>query len=503
MAERQVLIVGAGPTGLILAVWLARTGTRFRIIDKAERPGTASRAMVVQARTLELYRQLGFADEVIAAGFPLKRIRMRQENEQIATVEFAEIGTKVSPYPFALSYPQDAHERFLVEKLRDLGIDVEWKTELTQFRQQADVVEATLKKDGRTETYACDYLCGCDGAKSAVRQQLGLDFPGGTYEELFFVADVEGVGPTAGEDLNLSFGKETLHLVFPLPRKGVYRLIGIVPREAATRQEIGYEDVRSSVETTIGLKVSKVNWFSKYRVHHRVVDHFAVGRVFIAGDAAHIHSPAGGQGMNTGIGDAINLAWKVAAVQSGQAAPAILETYEAERIAFAKWLVATTDKLFQAMVGKGWTAEMFRTLLLPHIAPLLLGWSAIRKAQFRLVSQTRIHYPDSPLSAGKAGHISGGDRLPWIEDLANFDKLKSLKWQVHCYGNATREAWQLAREHGMELEEFEWTKDCDEAGLQQGAFYVIRPDGYIAVAGGAGEVAEAAKVLKRFEIRAS
>jgi 2-polyprenyl-6-methoxyphenol hydroxylase-like FAD-dependent oxidoreductase len=501
VAERPVLIVGAGPTGLVLAVWLARAGTRFRIVSNAEGPGQASRAMVVQARTLEFYRQLGFADEVVAAGFRLKQMHIRRGEAEIATVKFGDIGTKISPFPFALSYPQDEHERFLVKKLRDLGVEVEWKTELVHFQQNADGVDATLKKEGRTESCPATYLCGCDGAHSAVRQGLGLSFEGATYEELFFVADLEGSGPTANEDLNLSFGKETLYLVFPLPRQGAFRLIGIVPPEAAGKEEVGYEDVRRSVEANIGLKVNKVNWFSKYRVHHRVTDRFAVGRGFVVGDAAHIHSPAGGQGMNTGIGDAINLAWKLAAVAAGRAAPHILETYEAERIGFARSLVATTDRLFQAMVGKGWTAEMFRNLLLPHLAPLLLGWSAVRKAQFRLVSQTRIHYPDSELSAGKAGHFAGGDRLPWIDDLTNFDKLKSLAWQVHVYGTASANVSELSKDYGLELHEFPWTDDCKEAGLMRDAFYLVRPDGYIAVAGSADETPAARTILERFRIR--
>lgn len=499
--QRPVLIVGAGPTGLVMAVWLKRAGTPFRIVDKAQGPGQASRAMVVQARTLEFYRQFGFADEVIAAGFQLKQMHIRQGQAEIATVKFGDIGTKISPYPFALSYPQDEHERFLVEKLKNLGVEVEWNTELLQFQQQDDGVEAVLKKDGQTQSCAAMYLCGCDGAHSVVRQGLGLSFEGGTYEELFFVADVEGKGPTANEDLNLSFGKETLYVVFPLPRPGAFRIIGIVPPEAAAKTEIEYGDVRGSVQAHIGLSVSKVNWFSKYRVHHRVTDRFAVGRAFVVGDAAHIHSPAGGQGMNTGIGDAINLGWKLAAVAAGRAAPDILQTYEAERIGFARSLVATTDKLFQAMVGKGWTAEMFRSVLLPHIAPLLMGFPAIRKAQFRLVSQTRIHYPDSELSAGKAGHFAGGDRLPWIQDLANFDTLKSLAWQVHVYGKASDAISKLSRDYRMEMHEFPFSSDCDEAGVARDAFYLLRPDGYVAVAASADETSAARKILQRFQIR--
>jgi 2-polyprenyl-6-methoxyphenol hydroxylase-like FAD-dependent oxidoreductase len=496
----QILVAGAGPTGLAAALWLAKSGARFRIIEKNAGPGLASRAMVVQARTLEFYRQLGIADDVVAAGLKMERVHLREGAREITTLNFGDFGKAISPYPFALSFPQDDHEKFLVEYLKKIGVEVEWQTELTGFEPTAAGVRATLKKGDKTETWEGAYLCGCDGARSLVREALGLKFPGGTYEQLFFVADVEASGPVADGGVNVCVGKRTLYIVFPLRRAGMYRLIGIVPPELSGREDVQYEDIRASVEQHIELKVSKVNWFSKYRVHHRVTDRFSVGRVFIAGDAAHVHSPAGGQGMNTGIGDAVNLAWKLSAVQGRRADPAILETYGAERIGFAHSLVATTDRLFEMMVGKGIAAEMFRTMLLPHIMPWLMGFSLTRKTQFRLISQTRIHYPDSPLSAGKAGHVAGGDRLPWVEEVRNFDALQSLQWQVHVYGQASAGARHFAEGHGLKLHLFAFTQACEDAGLKRDAFYLVRPDGYVAVAGETN-ASEAEEVLERFQIK--
>ena len=380
-------------------------------------------------------------------------------------------------------------------------MEVEWGTELMAFEHNVARVRATLNKKGAIEQWAGAYLCGCDGAHSAVRQGLGLNFPGGTYEQLFFVADVEGIGSVANDGVNVCVGKQTLYVLFPLRRVGAYRLIGIVLPELSGREEVGYEDVRPAVEKHIDLRVSRVNWFSKYKVHHRVVDRFGVGRVFVAGDAAHIHSPVGGQGMNTGIGDAVNLAWKVGAVVTGKADPMILQTYETERIGFAHSLVATTDRLFQAVAGKGLGAEMFRTLLLPHVVPFVLGFTPVKEAQFKLVSQTRIHYPDSPLSAGKAGHVAGGDRLPWVEDVGNYDGLASLAWQVHVYGEAGAGVRRWAEARGLALRVFAWTPGCAAAGLQRDAYYLVRPDGYVAVAGDGEDVARAQEVLERFGIR--
>jgi 2-polyprenyl-6-methoxyphenol hydroxylase-like FAD-dependent oxidoreductase len=496
----QIILVGAGPTGLVGALWLAKSGARFRIIEKNRGPGEASRAMVIQARTLEFYRQLGIADEVIVSGLRMERLHLREGSRVLATVPFGDFGVGISPYPFALSFPQDDHERLLVNQLKKMGIEIEWETQLIGFDQYPDCVKATMKKGSRIEHCDAAYLCGCDGAHSMVREGLGLKFPGGTYEQLFFVADVQASGPVADDGVNVCIGKQTLYVLFPLRRAGTFRLIGIIPAELSGREDVGYEDVRGSVEKHIELRVSKVNWFSKYRVHHRVTDRFGIGRVFIAGDAAHVHSPAGGQGMNTGIGDAVNLAWKLAAVQANRAASEILQTYETERIGFAHALVATTDRLFEAMVGKNLAAEMFRNLLLPHIVPFVMGLTPVRKAEFRLISQTRIHYPDSPLSAGRAGHVAGGDRLPLVEEARNFDSLSSLRWQLHVYGEASQPVRELAKSRNLEVNVFSWSKPCDEAGFKKNAFYLVRPDGYVAVAD-ESDSSDAMRMMNRFAIR--
>ena len=220
MSEPQVLIVGAGPTGLVLALWLARAGVPFRLIDKNAGPGQASRAMAVQARTLEFYRQLGIADEVVAAGFRLDRLHLRNRSRELAVVPLGDVGRGISPFPFALSLPQDDHERLLTERLRAAGHAVEWDTELTGFTQRDDGVSATLRKPGGEETWAGAYLCGCDGAHSAVRHGLGVGFPGGTYDQPFYVADAEAEGPWSDRDITAYIAERTFCLAFPVRRAG-------------------------------------------------------------------------------------------------------------------------------------------------------------------------------------------------------------------------------------------------------------------------------------------
>src|SRR6185437_5450321 len=212
-------------------------------------------------------------------------------------------------------------------------------------------------------------------------------------------------------------------------------------------------------ERQLDIKVVDVNWFSTYKVHHRVAEHFRAGRAFLLGDAAHIHSPAGGQGMNTGIGDAINLGWKLAQVVQRRAAPSVLDTYEPERIGFARSLVSTTDRAFTPLVGEGISGEVTRRIIAPLIFSVATRFAPTRHAIFRLISQARIHYPESPLSQGSTGHVHGGDRLPWLGrgEQDNFAPLRSLDWQLHVYGDAEEGLSSTAQQIGLPMHRFPWS----------------------------------------------
>jgi 2-polyprenyl-6-methoxyphenol hydroxylase-like FAD-dependent oxidoreductase len=500
VSRPEVLIVGAGPTGLVLALWLARVGTPFRLIDKNSGPGQASRAMAVQARTLEFYRQLGIADEAVAAGFRLDRLHLRNRSREIAVAPLGDVGRGVSPFPFALSLPQDDHERLLTERLREAGHAVEWDTELTGFSQRDDGVSASLRKPAGEEAWDGAYLCGCDGAHSAVREGLGVGFPGGTYDQPFYVADAEADGPWSDRDLTAYIAEQTFCLAFPVRERGMFRFIGVVPEPLQGRTDLTFDDLRGEVEQVTGTRVTRTNWFSVYRVHHRVAERFRDGRVFLSGDAGHVHSPAGGQGMNTGIGDAVNLAWKLAAVVGGRADPVLLDSYEPERRPFALSLVRTTDRVFEAVVGRGLSSRLIRSVFAPIILPFALRFAAARRAQFRLVSQTRITYRGSPLAEGLAGKVHAGDRLPWVEGLDNFAPLGSLDWQVHVYGEAGSGLRDFAGSAGLPLLEQPWTDDARRAGFARGAVYLVRPDGHVGFAGAEPGIEAMRRYLGRFGI---
>ena len=362
----------------------------------------------------------------------------------MARLPFTEMGGEICPFPFALVISQDIHEQLLEEHLAGLGVNVERRTELAGFEEKNGRVIAQLKlPDGSTETCEAAWLVGCDGARSLVRESLNIDFVGGTYANRFYVADVNAGGPALNGEMLVALDATDFLAVFPLPGEGRARLIGTVCAEA----ENGiaeWKHVNKSVIETLRMNIERVNWFATYRVHHRVAAQFRSGRIFLAGDAAHIHTPVGGQGLNTGVGDAVNLAWKLAAVLRGRADAALLDSYEPERIAFARKLVDTTDKVFTGVTSQRPFDRWARRNLVPFVLPRVLKIAAVRRFLFRVISQMAVSYRGSSLSEGRAGAVHGGDRLPWVKpDLNqagdNFTPLTSMDWQIHVYGDASPE----------------------------------------------------------------
>ncbi len=414
-AKTQVLIVGAGPSGLTLALWLARLGVGVRVIDRSTGPGETSRALAVQARTLEFHRQIGIVEDVLAAGVRINRLTVRTPAGIGAALKLADFGAGISRYSFAFALPQDIHEKILAGHLKAAGVEIERKTELVSFSQNASGVIATLRKDDLGEKVEAAYICGCDGAHSAVRHGLNIGFPGGAYRQSFYVADVEGAGAITQEGMDMRVGMYGFAIMMPVRQSGTIRLIGVVPEAHEHDESITFDAIRSDIEHDTGVKVTSVKWFSTYHVHHRVAEKFRVGRAFIVGDAGHIHSPAGGQGMNTGMGDAVNLAWKLAAVLQGRANASLLDSYEPERIAFARLAHSSTDRAFKLAVSRSRLIGFWRRYLLPHMMSTLLATSRGSHMFFRMISQTGINYRASPLSIGSAGSVLAGDRLPWVD----------------------------------------------------------------------------------------
>jgi 2-polyprenyl-6-methoxyphenol hydroxylase-like FAD-dependent oxidoreductase len=289
--DAEVLVIGAGPSGLVLAVWLARLGVRVRIVDRLAAPETTSRAIGVQARTLEFYRQIGFADTLIAHGRKAPATNLWVDGRNMARLPFTEMGGEICPFPFALVISQDVHEQLLVEHLAGLGVNVERRTELAGFEEKNGRVTAQLKlPGGASETCEAAWLVGCDGARSLVRELLNIDFVGGTYAHRFYVADVNASGPALNGEMLVALDATDFLAVFPLPGEGRARLIGTVCAEAENGVA-EWKHVNKGVIETLRMNIERVNWFATYRVHHRVAARFRSGGIFSGGRRrAHPHA---------------------------------------------------------------------------------------------------------------------------------------------------------------------------------------------------------------------
>lgn len=474
-SDTAVLIVGAGPTGLVLALVLARMGVAVRVVDRKPGPSRESRALGVQARTLELYRALGLSNRVVAEGLPMEAGEIRVEGRPRARLPIGHMGQGVSAFPYLLIYPQDVHEPMLIAALAEAGRAVDWTTTFEDFVPDATGVTATLEREGQREEIRADWLVGADGGRSTVREGLGIGFGGGTAEGLFYVADVqtERLEGTA----ILGFGRNRFAVLFPLPN-GRARLIGMVPPGSETDGRIDYDDVAPDAQRLTGLKAEDVAWFSTYHVRHRVAERFRKGRCFLAGDAGHVHSPLGGQGLNTGLGDALNLAWKLGAVVRGEAVQTILDSYEPERMPFARRLVATTDAAFLWVADDSWVGRKVRTGVLPAIMSLVSRLDVLGPALFRAISQTQIAYRNSPLSEGRWGRLAAGDRLPWLKTEDNHDVL-DFRWQLHVHGEAEPKLSAWAAKRGLPLHAWRWSAAAEAAGFRRDGTVLVRPDGYI------------------------
>jgi 2-polyprenyl-6-methoxyphenol hydroxylase-like FAD-dependent oxidoreductase len=395
-----ILIVGAGPTGLSLAIELARRGVPFRIVDKATRRSDKSRALAVQARSLELMRPWGVADELVARGQKAFAAQFFVDKKASAVVEFGDIGVDDTPYPHLLFTSQAETERLCDATLARLGGRIEWGVEVSSARDDGDSVEVQLGN----ERARFDWVVGCDGAHSAVRHAARLDFAGAAYEQDFVLADLK-IGWDAPERVYFFLGRGKNAVVLPLV-DGKQRIIGTygTPPPAGAGEEPSLDELEALMREVcpIAHTLSDVAWKARFRLHHRGVSRYRAGRLLVAGDAAHIHSPAGGQGMNTGIQDAINLGWKLALVAAGHAPDSLLDSYDEERRPVGQRLLQFTDRLFSVATSANPLVVWARNRLVPAFTPLMMRTPARRKLAVRFISQLGIRYTGSSL-VGECG----------------------------------------------------------------------------------------------------
>ncbi|KFN42841.1 FAD-dependent monooxygenase [Arenimonas oryziterrae] len=500
--DTDVLIVGAGPTGLMLANQLARRGVRALIIDRHAGPSQQTRALGVQARTLEIYAKMGLAERAIGQGKIGTGANLWANGQRKGRVPLGDAGKEVSPYPYILVLGQDDNERLMGESLNAAGVSVQWNTELLAIEQRSDHAMVTLKQaDGSVRGLKVAWVAGCDGSRSAVRELSGIEFPGAPYEQVFFVADVEMTGTMVPDEVNVYLWQAGFHLFFPMRGQDHWRIVGIVPPALRDSPTLDFAALTPSLlgEAGVNLSLKNCTWFSTYRIHHRHAANFRSGRCFVLGDAAHVHSPVGAQGMNTGLQDAYNLGWKLALVVQGRADPALLDSYEEERLPVAEQLLNTTDRGFRLIVSAHPLAGLLRTQIIARVAAFAMRRKFIQKIAFRAVSQTGIHYRKGSLSSalarfpGKAPQA--GDRFPWlklklsaggpVQDL--FEKLDDRRFQLLVFGQplpaeALPDLGELMQVHVIPADATN-AAELDRAKVPQTAFYLLRPDGHVGLCG--------------------
>lgn len=442
--KTDVIIIGAGPTGLSLAAQLIRYHVDFVIIEKREGVTPFSKALGVHARTLEIYEQLELAHKAVERGTIAGKVRMLEGGEIRGEVELSNVGKGLSAYPYMLVLEQSRNEQLLYEYVQSHGQDVLWQTELESFSQDGGSVTAHVKtSNGEAQIIEGKYMVGCDGPKSPVRHGLGLSFEGSTFERLFYVADVEIDWQYSHDALHVCLARSSVVAFFPMRGENRWRIVGAFPEgHDKDEGEILYEEIEARIqeEAELELEISHVNWFSVYKVHTRHVEKFSSGRCFLAGDAAHIHTPAGGQGMNTGIQDTYNLAWKLALVLGDSADERILDTYNEERLPNARRLLETTDRMFNLAAGTDWLLGLIRTTVFPAMAKYIISIEAVRKRLFILISQIGINYRDSSLSAhayDREFEVKAGDRMPYflVDGKSIYDKLREPKFHLLTFSD--------------------------------------------------------------------
>ena len=529
MAEPVVLIVGAGPTGLALAAQLRSFGTRFRIVDRAMDRARESRALAVQARTLELLQSVELADALVARGNPSARLVLHFEGGRSADVRLAGFAAPDTRFPFILFVSQAETEAVFGDHLTTRGVVIERGVEVTDFVGDPDGVDVALRNAaGEVERVRVKYLVGCDGAHSTVRKRAGIPFEGDAYLQEFMLGDVEAdadPGVLEPNSLHSFGGRRGTAMFFPLAHPTTWRVIAMSGRarsrsgedagmgDKPLTDELSIAELQGVVDGATGgsVRLKDPAWLAHFRLHHRQAARYRQGRVFLAGDAGHIHSPVGAQGMNTGIQDAWNLGWKLALVTAGSADPTLLDSYEAERWPIGRALLKYTDRLFGVFtrsMSSSAVAAWVRRVVVAPLLPRVMGDERIRALAFRFVSELGIQYRASAaVTEGTPRLVSGpraGDRLPDSEVTRN-GRSTTLQRELsgpcfHLLLCESTAVWQsraaqltdLAARHADVLRVHRLTRSAapdaladqsghalSRLGVRDAAQYLVRPDGYV------------------------
>jgi 2-polyprenyl-6-methoxyphenol hydroxylase-like FAD-dependent oxidoreductase len=509
----SVLIVGAGPTGLALAAQLRSLGTSFRIIDRQLDRVHESRALAVQPRTLELLRTIGVAEQLIERGNDAVELQMHAGG-RVRRLRLFGVGLEDTAYPFLLFVSQAETEQVLTEYLAAAGVQVERGVELADLESSIDGVTCTLRHhDGESEELNARYLVGCDGAHSTIRELAGIPFEGAAYPQTFALGDLDVLGDLDPEAVHAFPGPEGILLFFPLERPAPWRMAAEVPGGVSVSSEgklpePPLEELQAIVDRYTGeIELRDPVWLRYFRIHHRQATSYRRGPVFLAGDAAHVHSPAGAQGMNTGIQDSWNLGWKLALVERSVAQGALLDSYEEERLPVGGFVLRFTDRVFSVATSRNWIFRFMRSHVAPRLLSLLAHLGRARAPAFRTVAQLRVSYRKSSVveegEPSPSGGPRAGDRFPdfrleldgrtvWVQELLGPTSFHLLLCGPPAVWDDARLAsladryehvvavHQLAREGGRGHLQDRNGNTFGRLGIKRLGQYLVRPDGYVA-----------------------
>ncbi|WP_353065093.1 FAD-dependent monooxygenase [Tunturibacter psychrotolerans] len=499
--KTDVLIAGAGPVGLTMASELSRYGLSVRLVDKNTQRTDKSKAIVLWARTLELINRMSpnCADRFIETGLKTESVNILSGSEHIGHADMKEVDSK---YKFVVMIPQSDTERLLEEHLATFNIKAERQTELTDFKETSDGVTYVLKHaDGSEETAEASWLIGADGAHSIVRHKLNKEFHGSTLLSDWMLADIYLTGVQGTPAINIYWHADGILALFPLQGTR-HRIIANVgessgPIGEGNRPAPTVEDIQRVLDTRGpgGIKAEDSVWRSNFSINERKVDDYRSGRVFVAGDAAHVHSPAGGQGMNTGMQDAFNLTWKLALVSRGICQPEpLLSSYSAERSPVAKVLLEFTGRATEAALLRGGVKQSIRN----HVASLVLGFAPVTHTMANLLSEISIGYSDSPLNAHTQHPRHGvkpGKRALIRENEPPVGFGDAPRFALFAESNNLPSALLLKYSALLEA--------TPRAPLSPDSLSLVRPDGYVALATKSGDWNAVDAYLNQFLPKAS